>query len=67
MNSAPLLWGILFSLIDLAFFMYGKKQTRAVPLVCGMMLMIYPYFVPSTIWLVVIGCVLCVVPFFVRV
>ncbi|MEO7253468.1 MAG: hypothetical protein ABIZ64_04405 [Casimicrobium sp.] len=67
MNSATLLWGLLFSSIGMGFFIYGKKQTRAVPLVCGIVLMIYPYFVPSAIWLVVIGVVLCAIPYFVRI
>lgn len=67
MNSAALLWGLLFSSIGMGFFIYGRKQKRAVPLVCGIVLMVYPYFVPSTIWLVVIGVVLCAVPYFVRV
>ena len=67
MDQALLLWGLLFSSIGMGFFIYGRKQRRAVPLVCGIALMAYPYFVPSTIWLVVIGVVLCAVPYFVRV
>ena len=67
MDQALLLWGLLFSTIGMGFFLYGRKQKRAVPLVCGIVLMVYPYFVPSTIWLVVIGVVLCAVPYFVRV
>ena len=67
MDQALLLWGLLFSAIGMAFFIYGRKQKRAVPLVCGIVLMAYPYFVPSTIWLVVIGVMLCAVPYFVRV
>ena len=67
MDQALLLWGLLFSAIGMGFFIYGRKQTRTVPLVCGLVLMVYPYFVPSTIWLVVIGVVLCAVPYFVRV
>ncbi len=67
MDQALLLWGLLFSAIGMGFFIYGRKQTRAVPLVCGLVLMVYPYFVPSTIWLVVIGVMLCAVPYFVRV
>ena len=67
MDQALLLWGLLFSSIGMGFFIYGRKQRRAVPLVCGIVLMVYPYFVPSTIWLVVIGVMLCAVPYFVRV
>ncbi len=66
MNESLLLWGLLFSSIGLGFFLYGRKQQRPVPLVCGIVLMIYPYFVPSTVWLVAIGVALCAVPYFVR-
>jgi hypothetical protein len=59
-----LLWGLLFSSIGLGFFLYGKKQRAAVPLVCGLVLMIYPYFIPNVIALVAIGLVLIAVPYF---
>ena len=48
MDQALLLWGLLFSAIGMSFFIYGRKQKRAVPLVCGIVLMVYPYFVQST-------------------
>lgn len=67
MDQALLLWGLVFSSVGMGFFIYGRKQKRAVPLVCGIVLVVYPYFVPSTIWLVLIGVVLCAVPYFVRV
>jgi predicted membrane protein len=59
-----LLWGLLFSSIGLGFFLYGKKQRAVVPLVCGLVLMIYPYFIPNVIALVAIGVVLIAVPYF---
>jgi hypothetical protein len=47
--------------------MYGKKQQRAVPLLCGILLMVYPYFVPN-LWLnLLIGIVLCAIPYFIRI
>jgi predicted membrane protein len=61
-----LLWGLLFSSIGLGFFLYGKKQRAVVPLVCGLVLMIYPYFIPNVIALVAIGVVLTAVPYFFR-
>jgi len=64
MNTSVLLWGLLFSSIGLGFFLYGRKQRAVVPLVCGLALMIYPYFVPNVIALVVIGAVLTAVPYF---
>jgi len=66
MNTANLLWGLLFSSIGLGFFLYGKKQQRPVPLICGVALMIYPYFVPNTVALVVVGVVLTAIPYFYR-
>ena len=65
-TQTQILWTFLFGSVGLAFFMYGKKQQRVVPLVCGIALMVYPYFVPSTIWLISVGIALCVVPYFYR-
>jgi predicted membrane protein len=65
-NAGLLLWGLLFSSIGLGFFLYGKKQRSVVPLVCGLVLMIYPYFIPNVIALVAIGVVLIAVPYFFR-
>lgn len=67
MNESWLLWGLLFGSVGLGFFMYGKKQRAAVPLVCGLALMIFPYFVSNTYLLVSIGAVLMAIPYFVRI
>lgn len=66
MNTASLLWGMLFSAIGVGFFIYGKRQSMIVPLICGLGLMVYPWFVASAAWLVVIGVTLMAVPYFLR-
>ena len=66
MDAGILLWGLLFSSIGLGFFLYGKKRRAVVPLVCGLVLMIYPYFIPNVVALVAIGVVLIAVPYFFR-
>lgn len=66
-NMSELLWGLLFGSAGLGFFLYGKKQQAIVPLLSGLALMIYPYFVSSTILLVAIGIGLIALPYFVRV
>jgi hypothetical protein len=66
MNESWLLWGLLFGSIGLGFFMYGRKQKAVVPLLCGLVLMFFPYFVSNTILLVAIGVALIVTPYFVR-
>ena len=65
-SPAVLFWSILFGAIGLGYFMYGKKQVAIVPMVCGVALMVYPYFVSNTIVLVAIGVVLAAVPYFIR-
>ena len=61
------MWGVLFGSVGLAFFTYGKRQRAVVPLLCGVALMVFPYFVSSTILLVVLGATLVAVPYFVRI
>jgi hypothetical protein len=66
LNTSWLLCGLLLGSIGLGFLVYGKRQRAVVPLVCGLALMIFPYFVSNIILLVVIGVALVVVPYFVR-
>jgi len=47
--------------------MYGRKQKAVIPLVCGLALMIYPYFVSNLVLLIAIGSVLVALPYFVRI
>lgn len=65
MDTTALLWGLLFSSIGLGYFMYGRKQHRPMPLLCGLSLMIYPYFMTNHWLLVIIGIVLSVLPYFI--
>jgi hypothetical protein len=66
MNTSSLLWGVLFGSIGLGFFVYGRRQKVVVPLVCGVALMIFPYFVSNTVLLVALGVVLIAIPYFLR-
>ena len=66
MSEATLWWGLLFGSIGLGFFLYGKKQRSPIPMVCGLVLMIYPYFIGNTLLLVAIGAVLIAIPYFIR-
>jgi len=65
MNTSSLLWSLVFGSVGLGYFIYGKKQRAVIPLVCGLALMIFPYFVSSTFAMVSIGGVLAVIPYFV--
>lgn len=63
MTGTTLAIGILTGAIGVGYFMYGKRQTKFVPLLAGMALCVYPYFVDSALWLIVIGAVLLAAPF----
>jgi len=67
LSTALLFWGLLFGAIGLGFFVYGRRQKAVVPLVCGLTLMVFPYFVTNTILLVAIGIALTVLPYFIRI
>ena len=67
MDTSSFLLGLVFSSIGLGFFIYGRKQKLAMPLICGIALMVYPYFVSSNALLVAIGVALIAIPYFVRV
>jgi hypothetical protein len=50
----------------LGFLIYGRRQRAVVPLLCGLALMVFPYFVSNSILLVAIGVALMAIPYFVR-
>ena len=47
MNMATLLWGVIFGSIGAGYLLYGKRQSAPVPLLCGLALCVFPYFVSS--------------------
>ena len=67
MHAPVLIWNILFGSVGFGFFIYGKRQGLPVPLVCGLALMIFPYFVSSLIFMVAIGFALIAFTYFVRI
>ncbi len=66
-STSLLLWGMVFGSLGLGFFIYGKKQKAIVPLMTGIALFIFPYFIADITMLVIIGCSLVVLPYFVRI
>jgi predicted phage tail protein len=50
MSPANILVVVLFSLVGLAAFRYGRKNGETSPLVLGVLLMVYGYFTPN-VWL----------------
>jgi predicted membrane protein len=65
-DTSLLIWGMIFGAIGLGFFMYGKKQKAVVPLITGIALFVFPYFISNVYALVTVGAGLVVLPYFVR-
>ena len=67
MPSAPtLLIGMLAGVFGVAYFVYGKRQAKLVPLISGLLLCIYPYFIDGVLWLSIVGILLIAAPFVIR-
>jgi len=58
MSAANLFASMLFGSIGIGVFIYGKKQASAKPMVIGILLMVYPYFISNAIALFAIGILL---------
>ncbi len=65
-GGSSILWSLLFGVLGLGYFSYGKRMRRMLPLGCGLGLMVFPYFVGSTVALCVLGGLLAVLPFLAR-
>ena len=63
---STLMWGIIFGSIGLGFFVYGKKQKAIIPLLSGIGLMVFSYFISNIYILILSGIVLVALPCFVR-
>jgi hypothetical protein len=53
-----LLASMLIGVAGLALFVYGRKQHRFPQLAVGLMLMVYPYFVPGVLPMLAIAAAL---------
>lgn len=65
-STAVLMWGMLFGAIGFGFFLYGKKQRTVVPLITGIVLCVFPYFIENVYVLVGVGLLLVAIPYCVR-
>ena len=60
---ASLVIGIITGAFGVAYMVYGRRQTKFVPLIAGVLLCAYSYFIDSWVWLCVVGVLLLVAPF----
>ena len=60
-----LFWGLMFGAVGMGYFMYGKNMAKPVPMLVGIALCVFPYFVKDTLPLILIGGALMLLPAFV--
>lgn len=58
-----LFFGVITGAFGVAYIVYGKRQTKLAPVIAGVLLCIYPYFIESWLWLGVVGALLLAAPF----
>ena len=58
--------GLIFGIIGWCMFNYGRKEKELKPTLIGLVLMVYPYFVPNTVLLYLIGIALTALLYFWR-
>ena len=66
MSTASLVWGMLFGAIGSGYAIWGHRQKQLVALVCGLLMMVYTWFIVSPWMIVIIGVALMVAPFKLR-
>lgn len=61
---STLIIGFIAGVFGMAYFVYGKRQQKFSPMLCGVLLGVYPYFTDNPYILTLVGAALLAVPFF---
>lgn len=62
-TTTALILSVVFGALGTAYFVYGKRQRQIVPLLAGVMLCVFPYFISNTLLMVLVGVALLATPF----
>lgn len=65
-SAGVMLWGMVWGSIGLGYFIYGKRQGRAMPLLVGIALSVLPFFITDETILIASGFGLTLLPWFFR-
>jgi hypothetical protein len=58
-EPGPLLASLLVSSAGFVLFVYGRRQARLPHGLAGLILLVYPYFVPSPLFVLLIAAAIC--------
>ncbi len=67
MLYASIFWSIIFGGIGMGYLVYARQQRDPFALLSGIGLCIYPYFVDSTLFILLVGAALMALPFWFKV
>ena len=59
LDAGTLVAGFLVSGVGFVFFSYGRKMGRPPHVITGLVLMIFPYFIPGVLLMFGIGALIC--------
>jgi hypothetical protein len=65
-SAGNLIAGLIFGSIGFVAFIYGKRMNLWRPMLCGIALMIYPYFISDVVLIYALGAVGTIALFFLR-
>ena len=57
---------VFLGIIGMGYIAYGRRAQHPVALIAGVLLCVFPYFVDTLAWTIVIGAVLLALPFVVE-
>ena len=61
--AATLYFSIVTSALGMAYIVYGRRQAKIVPVIAGVLLCFYTYFVEGWLWVLIVGAALALAPF----
>jgi len=67
MDSNVFVLSIVFGIIGMGYFSYGKSQSYNMFFYSGIGLMVFPYFVEGESPVIIVGILLSLIPFFIRI
>lgn len=62
-DTNALVLGMIWGAIGTGYFIYGKKQSRFIFLICGIVLCVFPMLVTNNTASLIIGLLMCILPF----
>jgi len=65
MDSWNILLSVLLGAIGMGYIVYGRKQMHAMALISGILLCVFPYFVPVLWLMLLIAVVIMLLPRFI--